>query len=80
MEIKGIHTKRGTIISVINDGKHISPAVRDKLFDKGFSTKNEGKGLGLTIVKKIIRAHDWDIQLKSTSQTTFQIFIPATDI
>ncbi|MGY5860110.1 MAG: PAS domain S-box protein [Candidatus Thorarchaeota archaeon] len=63
-------------IMVRNDGKEIPEAIRSKVFLKGFTTSKAGQGYGLTIVKRIVDAHDWTIQLSTTGQTTFEIIIP----
>ncbi|MHA1290331.1 MAG: PAS domain-containing sensor histidine kinase, partial [Candidatus Thorarchaeota archaeon] len=63
-------------IIVQNDGKEIPEVIRSKVFQKGFTTSRSGQGFGLTIVKRIVDAHDWTIQLSSTGKTTFEILIP----
>lgn len=68
--------RRGRVISIINDGKTIAQEHREKLFDRGFSSKEGRKGLGMYIVKRIIEAHGWTIKLASSKKTTFNIFIP----
>ncbi|MDS0474056.1 ATP-binding protein [Natrinema sp. 1APR25-10V2] len=34
---------------------------RDDVFDTGYSTSQDGAGFGLSIVKRITEAHDWNI-------------------
>jgi signal transduction histidine kinase len=63
-------------IIVRNDGKKIPEAIRPKIFLKGFTTSKSGQGFGLTIVKRIVDAHDWTIQLSSVGETSFEILIP----
>lgn len=46
---------------VQDDGAGIPESERDAVFQKGYSTGQHGTGLGLTVVKKIIDAHGWDI-------------------
>jgi len=70
----------GISIRISNDGSPIPIEVRSKIFINGFTTKNEGGGLGLNIVKRIAVAHKWEIRLESTKKTTFSIFIPQKDI
>lgn len=45
------------VIDIDDDGPGIAPAVRDQIFDPYVTTKHDGTGLGLTIVKKIIVDH-----------------------
>jgi len=58
-----------------NDGTIIAEKEREKIFDRGFTTK-EGGGIGLTIVKKIVDAHKWKITLEPSEKTTFRLTIP----
>ena len=52
----------GTVrISVRDHGLGISEEMRDRLFDPFFSTKTEGLGMGLAIVRSIIESHDGTI-------------------
>ncbi|WP_416838448.1 PAS domain S-box protein [Haloferax sp. DFSO52] len=48
---------------VEDNGQGISESIRDVLFEQGTSTKTEeGHGLGLNIVKKIVHTHGWLIR------------------
>ncbi|MFW9991822.1 MAG: PAS domain-containing sensor histidine kinase [Candidatus Odinarchaeota archaeon] len=77
IEIKLNKSKKGTSIFIENDGKQIPPEIIDKVFIRGFSTMKDSKGLGLTIVKKQVEAHGWEINLQSTPKTTvFEIILP----
>jgi PAS domain S-box-containing protein len=60
----------------INDGKGIDDDMQKKVFDQGFTTKRQGRGLGLTIVQRIVNAHGWDIELEDGFPTIFKITIP----
>lgn len=44
-------------VKVVDNGEGIDPAVRDRLFDHLFSTKQDGLGLGLPISRSIIESH-----------------------
>ncbi|MEA2326773.1 MAG: hypothetical protein QOE68_1732, partial [Thermoanaerobaculia bacterium] len=44
-------------LSVADTGRGIDPAARDELFTPFFTTKREGRGLGLTIVSEILNNH-----------------------
>jgi signal transduction histidine kinase len=64
-------------IHIRNDGEQIPLEIRKLIFQKDFTTKQSGKkGLGLTIIQKIIYAHGWKISLEPDSETTFRITIP----
>ncbi len=77
ISVRQTESENEIVISVINDGKSIEHDVMDKIFDRGFTTLKEGRGIGLTIVKKLIEAHDWRIRLSTeNNKTVFKIIIP----
>jgi two-component system nitrogen regulation sensor histidine kinase NtrY len=51
-------------LTVEDDGKGISEEMRENLFLPYFSTKTQGMGLGLTIVKKILDDHEAAIRVE----------------
>jgi signal transduction histidine kinase len=46
---------------VEDDGPGIPESERAEVFDPGHSTKDDGTGFGLTSVREISDAHDWDV-------------------
>jgi signal transduction histidine kinase len=48
---------------VADDGPGISPGEQNKVFDPGYSTRDDGTGLGLPIVDRIVAAHGWELTL-----------------
>lgn len=36
---------------------------RETIFDAGYSTREDGTGFGLSIVHRIVEAHDWEIRV-----------------
>ncbi|WP_311170315.1 hybrid sensor histidine kinase/response regulator [Halobellus ordinarius] len=46
-----------------DDGPGIPASDRDNIFDAGFSTSPDGTGFGLSIVKQVIEAHGWAIDV-----------------
>ncbi len=64
-------------VSVADDGPGISPEDLSKIFDPFFTKRAEGTGLGLTIVHRIIDAHDGHIEVESSRNgTTFTLSLP----
>ena len=66
-------------IDVEDTGQGIEPEQLDKIFDLFFSTKEEGTGVGLTMVKHIIEGHGGGVDVESTpgQGTKFSISLPA---
>ena len=62
-----IHRENNKIIlSVIDTGQGISDELKEKIFDRFFrkvGNKESGSGLGLSIVKQILRLHDASIRI-----------------
>lgn len=51
-------------LSVADTGSGLSPDVRSQLFTPFFSTKRDGRGLGLTVVREILAQHRFEFDLK----------------
>jgi len=70
----GSHVK----INFSDNGTGMSKEVLAKLWKPFFTTKARGMGIGLSICKRIIEAHNGKIEVKSTPEigTTFSIFLP----
>ncbi|MBN2362744.1 PAS domain S-box protein [candidate division WOR-3 bacterium] len=68
-------------ISITDTGIGIHPDDILKIFDPYFTTKENGSGLGLSIVYSIIKNHSGMIEVDSEPQkgASFNIFIPASD-
>ncbi|WP_424659863.1 sensor histidine kinase [Desulfofundulus sp.] len=63
------------IISVSNSGPEIEEEIKEKIFETGFSTKGENRGLGLAIVREIVEHHGGQVRLTS-QPTTFTVTLP----
>jgi PAS domain S-box-containing protein len=53
------------IVSVIDTGVGIEPALFGSIFDPFFTTKEGGTGLGLSIVRQIVDRHDGSVSIES---------------
>jgi signal transduction histidine kinase len=69
----------GIEVRIVDNGRGIAPAVRDTLFEPFVSCdKENGTGMGLTVVQKIVQDHGGEIIVESTSATgsAFRLFLP----
>ncbi len=48
---------------VADDGPGIASKDREKVFEPGYSTTDDGTGFGLNIVEEIASAHDWEVTI-----------------
>ncbi|WP_343783006.1 PAS domain S-box protein [Halorubrum aquaticum] len=51
-----------------DDGSGIPADERETIFDAGYSTSEDGTGFGLSIIKQIVDAHDWDIHVTDSDE------------
>jgi signal transduction histidine kinase len=74
-----LQTGRYVKVSVIDQGCGMSQEMLSKIFDPTFTTKQEGRGLGLPTVRAIIKRHKGFINVQSESGvgTSFLIYLPA---
>jgi two-component system NtrC family sensor kinase len=68
------------VLEVTDDGEGIPKEVVDRIFDPFFSTKDDGKGvgLGLAVVYGIVESHGGRIEVRTEAGrgTTFEVTLP----
>lgn len=79
----GENCKEGTYIylEIIDNGSGISKDVKDRMFEPFFTTKFIGRGLGLSAVAGIVRAHNGAIKVYTElgKGTSFKVFFPTIE-
>jgi signal transduction histidine kinase len=65
-------------VEVIDDGPGVPDDLRERLFEPFFSTKPQGTGLGLSMVRKIMDALDGEVSISSVpgKGTTVRLSMP----
>ena len=78
----GMDGREAVQVEVTDNGPGMPQEVADHVFDPFFTTKAKGSGLGLSIVRKIVDAHDGQIDLKTAqgSGTTIRVTLPTRAI
>jgi len=81
----GSSQRRGIRITIADTGHGMSPAVRARIFEPFYTTKElNGTGLGLWISSGIVERHQGRLALRSTEHpvhhgTVFSLFLPCLD-
>ncbi|OLL32427.1 hypothetical protein BTH42_08300 [Burkholderia sp. SRS-W-2-2016] len=72
-------TNDGVELTVADRGTGIRDDVRSKLFDSFYTTKAQGMGLGLSIVRTIVASHDGKISVEPRcgGGSTFAVWLPS---
>ncbi|MEE9554457.1 MAG: ATP-binding protein [candidate division Zixibacteria bacterium] len=72
------NTRSEVLISVSDTGVGIGPENLDKIFQPFYTDKQNGTGLGLALVKKIVVLHEGSINVKSKpgKGTRFTVYLP----
>lgn len=78
--IKGENTEKRVILTVEDSGAGMDKPTLKKIFEPFFSTKSRGRGLGMSVVYRIIKIHSGEIFVNSDpgQGTTVSITFPAT--
>jgi signal transduction histidine kinase len=64
-------------VRVQDTGVGIKPEHLSRIFDLYYTTKEQGTGIGLSMVYRTIQVHDGDIEVESTPGrgTTFRVLL-----
>ena len=76
--IRSERTDTHLVVTFTDDGAGIAPDKIAQIFEPYFTTKPAGSGLGLLIVRRIVREHGGDLQLESHEGrgTTVRVLLP----
>jgi signal transduction histidine kinase len=77
IEIAGGREAGFVVLSVSDTGVGLSEETKARLFTPFYTSKKQGQGLGLTVVKEILTQHGFGFSLESVAGTTrFRIEMP----
>ena len=65
-------------LKITDNGHGIKKENLARIFDRYYTTKESGTGLGLAVVERVISAHDGTLKVESEEGvgTTFTIYFP----
>jgi signal transduction histidine kinase len=68
----------GVVVTIADHGPGIPEELRQRVFEPYFTTKSDGTGLGLALVRQTLEAHGATIRVDATpgGGATFTIAIP----
>jgi signal transduction histidine kinase len=69
------------VLSVADTGGGIPEGILDDVFNPFFTTKETGTGLGLALVRRVVRAHGGyvEVQNRPGAGVTFRVWFPTTE-
>jgi C4-dicarboxylate-specific signal transduction histidine kinase len=77
--IQSSHSENGkVVVEILDSGAGVDPHQIEKLFQPFYTTKPKGLGMGLSISRSIIEAHDGNLSMSSNPEigTTVHITLP----
>jgi signal transduction histidine kinase len=80
IDVHATRDRQRVVVRIIDNGSGIPADVRDRIFDPLFTTKpvGQGMGLGLDIVRRLLRHNDGEISVESRpGRTEFRVALPA---
>ena len=80
VDVRANRERDRVVVRVIDNGSGIPEELRDRIFDPFFTTKpvGAGTGLGLDIVRRLVRHNDGEISVESRpGRTEFRVALPA---
>jgi len=80
VEVRASRENGRMVVRIVDDGPGIPAEVRERVFDPFFTTKpvGQGTGLGLDIVRRLVRHNDGEIAVESRpGRTEFRVTLPA---
>lgn len=76
----GIYTKPHAMIITVDDtGSGISAENTEKIFEYGFSTKGDGRGTGLALVRQLVEKHNGTVTVDSEPGAGTSFTVTLTD-
>ena len=82
VDVSAGRENRSVVVRIVDNGAGIPEKIKDRIFDPFFTTKplGEGTGLGLDIVRRLVRHNDGQISVESRpGRTEFRVVLPVAE-
>lgn len=56
---------QGSVLSIEDTGEGIAPELLERVFERSYSTKQQGTGMGLDLVRRLCERFNWTLSLSS---------------
>ena len=78
IEVEITKVNNNVCIALKDNGPGIPSELQEQIFDPFYTTRTQGTGLGLAVVKAVAKAHGGDVELKSGANEgcTFKVTLP----
>jgi signal transduction histidine kinase len=83
VEVLANRAHQRVVVRIVDNGTGIPDQIRERIFDPFFTTKpvGAGTGLGLDIVRRLVRHNDGEISVESRpGRTEFRVVLPTAEI
>jgi signal transduction histidine kinase len=83
VEVLASREQQRVVVRVVDNGAGIPAKIREQIFDPFFTTKSvgQGTGLGLDIVRRLVRHNDGEIAVESQpGRTEFRVSLPLAEV
>ena len=81
IELSAARSEDALFLTVKDNGPGIDEAFRDRLFEPFFTTRPQGTGLGLTVVRSVVKAHGGELLVESSeSGAAFTLCLPTNGV
>lgn len=77
VELGAVRSNEQICLTVTDNGHGIGEEIRQRIYEPFFTTRPQGTGLGLAVVRSVAEAHNGEILVDSSAQgSTFAICLP----
>jgi signal transduction histidine kinase len=79
IDVRATRERHSVVVRITDNGSGIGEEIRDRIFEPFFSTKpvGHGTGLGLDIVRRLVRNNNGDVSVESQpGRTEFRVELP----